>query len=257
MVEPKSRYVVEPKSRSFACTARMVDVVSEPAPESVPPVATEPGEQQRRGLDRLVFFSDAVVAIAITLVVLPLVDSAREVGEHSVGWFLAGNRGGLIAAGISFVVIATFWRSHHSLFGRATGYTRLLLRMNSAWLAGIVFLPLATVLDVIGTGSDGAGPVIYLATIAYTLAAGALEWLVLVRAGLLGSRLQPDMWEIVEQFSGAVLVLIAIVVVLVVPAVGLWPLLLLLLDRVIDPALRRIGAARRARRGGERPPLRA
>ena len=41
-----------------------------------------------RGLDRLVTFADAVVAIAITLLVLPLVDIAGNVGDVPVGSLL-------------------------------------------------------------------------------------------------------------------------------------------------------------------------
>ena len=35
-----------------------------------------------RGLDRLVNFSDATIAIAITLLVLPLVDVANQISTH-------------------------------------------------------------------------------------------------------------------------------------------------------------------------------
>jgi uncharacterized membrane protein len=43
-----------------------------------------------RGLDRLVTFLDAVVAIAITLLVLPLVELLGEGHDEDLGRLLAG-----------------------------------------------------------------------------------------------------------------------------------------------------------------------
>ncbi|ORM35350.1 TMEM175 family protein [Williamsia sp. 1135] len=85
-----------------------------------------------RGLERLIFFTDAVVAIAITLVVLPLVDEAKDLDRRSVAEFLSEDSAALIAATISFAVIGAFWRDHHRLFERASGYTPTLLRANSS-----------------------------------------------------------------------------------------------------------------------------
>lgn len=51
-----------------------------------------PRENDRqRGLDRLLTFSDAVVAIAITLVALPLMGRARDVARGSASTFLQDN----------------------------------------------------------------------------------------------------------------------------------------------------------------------
>jgi uncharacterized membrane protein len=99
-----------------------------------------------KGVDRLVFFSDAVIAISITLIVLPLVDVAREPGHVSAASFFAENGPGLLAAGVSFLVIGSYWREHHHIFNKAVGFNRLLVSLNLLWLAGIAFLHLATVL---------------------------------------------------------------------------------------------------------------
>ncbi|MFP3380774.1 TMEM175 family protein, partial [Bacillus sp. SIMBA_069] len=69
-----------------------------------------------RGLDRLVNFSDAAVAIAITLLILPLVDAAGQIGHSSFGEFIDKNFWEIFAFVVSFAVIARFWVVHHRIF---------------------------------------------------------------------------------------------------------------------------------------------
>ena len=72
-------------------------------------------DSQERGLERLVLFSDAVVAIALTLLILPLTDVEIEAGQTLVE-VLRNYSGKLLAFGISFAVIARYWLGHHSIF---------------------------------------------------------------------------------------------------------------------------------------------
>lgn len=65
--------------------------------------------ERSRDLERFLTFVDAVVAIAVTLLVLPLVDIVREVGENgSVVHLLQGHVSQLGAFALSFTVIARF-----------------------------------------------------------------------------------------------------------------------------------------------------
>ncbi|MFI6996754.1 TMEM175 family protein [Nocardia sp. NPDC050175] len=184
------------------------------------PIRTE------RGLERLIFFSDAVVAIAITLIVLPLVDNARDVADSSTSKFLSENSYGLIAAGVSFVVISSFWREHHRLFERATGYTPLLVRINMLWLLCIVALPLATVLDVYSHRADRLAIGIYLGVMIGAMTLSRLAELVLYRANLLADAERVTGIDIAVRWISVAVVCVALVIALLVPHVGLWSLLL-------------------------------
>lgn len=213
---------------------RFVDVSSQPAPSNAD-AASEGGH----GLDRLIFFSDAVVAIAITLVVLPLVDSARGLGARPVMSFLRDNSTGLIAAGISFAVIGGFWRDHHRLFTNATGYTPNVLRTNMFWLGGIMAVPVVTVLVVSGSGTDRLALGLYLGVILLVRILLIVEEILLARAGSLGSaRVTPLM--MLHHAIPAGLILIALLVTMSVPAWGIWPVLLLVLERPVRLFLSRI-----------------
>ncbi|MBY8859487.1 DUF1211 domain-containing protein [Nocardia sp. CA2R105] len=191
---------------------------------STDPAKTTPPKTDR-GLDRVIFFSDAVVAIAITLIVLPLVDTAREVEHSTTSKFFSDNAYTLIAAAVTFAVIGVFWREHHRLFERATGYTHLLVRVNMFWLFGIVALPLATVLDEF-THRDRLAVGIYLGVIIYTMTVQRIEELVLYQAGLLSDPQPPTPTELVLRWSMVVAACIALIIALAWPGVGLWSLLL-------------------------------
>ncbi|MGW4521676.1 TMEM175 family protein [Amycolatopsis sp. NPDC004378] len=102
-------------------------------------------DSEVRGMaaERLTFFSDAVVAIAITLLALelPLPEGAtsaellRSLGTHQSEY---------ISFLISFVVIGGHWRAHHRLFHHVTTVGGGLLHLTFGWLLMMVLMPFAT-----------------------------------------------------------------------------------------------------------------
>lgn len=175
-------------------------------------------------------FSDAVVAIAITLIILPLVDTAQKYGGEPISEFLGANATGLAAAALSFVVIASFWRDHHRLFERTTGYSRGLVTANFVWLAGIVFLPLPTVLIVDASGEDRGAAMLYIATMLVSMVAVRVQELVIAREGLLSDEAAGVHRSQLLVWAPTVLMLLAFVLAALVPGLGTKALLLLLLS---------------------------
>ncbi len=122
-----------------------------------PPAHTE------RGFDRVVNFSDAVVAIAITLLVLPLIDLVSDYPDtKSLGedWQLK-----LFAFLLTFFVMARYWFIHHGIFERITDYSSGLIVRSFIWLGLMVFLAFPAGL----VGEEDAEPgitLMYLATMA-------------------------------------------------------------------------------------------
>ncbi|MEA5361724.1 TMEM175 family protein [Amycolatopsis sp., V23-08] len=108
-------------------------------------------EERLFAAERLVFFSDAVVAIAITLLALELPLPEGPSGTellHSLG----DHKSEYISFLISFAVIGGHWRAHHRLFEHVTRVTSGLIRLTFVWLLMQVIMPFAT--KVIG--EDGA-----------------------------------------------------------------------------------------------------
>jgi uncharacterized membrane protein len=94
-------------------------------------------------VERLTFFSDAVVAIAITLLALELhVPAAITNGDF---WHDALDHvDEYVGFLISFAVIGSHWFAHHRLFGYVTSLGGWLSRWNMLWLLMIVLTPFAT-----------------------------------------------------------------------------------------------------------------
>ena len=97
-------------------------------------------------LERLVFFSDAVFAIAITLLVIEIEAPHLPKGSpDSLYWHeLAGLIPNFFAYLISFAVIGMFWMGHHRAFMLADRYSGKILGWNMGLLGVIAFMPFAT-----------------------------------------------------------------------------------------------------------------
>ena len=109
--------------------------------------------------ERLVFFSDAVVAIAITLLALAL-PVPHGATSHGIFTDLSAHRDAFLAFLISFVVIANHWHSHHRLYRHVVRIDRGVMTMNMFWLLLIVITPFATRI-IAGGGAFGARFAIY------------------------------------------------------------------------------------------------
>jgi TMEM175 potassium channel family protein len=126
-----------------------------------------------RSLDRVVFFADAVFAIAITLLVLEIAvpNVAKTHLQHALGtegWEF-------FSFALSFGVIGNWWIAHHRIFGYIVRVNARFLRINLLFLMAIVFVPFPTA--VLGRYSDSSTAVIlYAATIAGVGVAAALLW---------------------------------------------------------------------------------
>src|SRR5437588_8249590 len=92
---------------------------------------------------RLEAFSDGVLAIAITLLVLNLrVPSHREIAAHHGLWgALVSDWPRFAAYLISFAVIGIMWVNHHGLIDRVAAADRVLLFANLLLLLFIVAIP--------------------------------------------------------------------------------------------------------------------
>jgi uncharacterized membrane protein len=99
-------------------------------------------ELESRATDRLTLFSDAVVAIAITLLAidLPIPDG------RTTAVFLSSvrvNAWDYLAFLITFVSIAGSWSTHHDVFRYTRRVDSRLRQLDMAWLLMIVLLPFA------------------------------------------------------------------------------------------------------------------
>jgi len=98
-------------------------------------------------LERLILFSDAVFAIAITLLVIEIKVPSMHDGIASeadllraVGQLTPKILGFLI----SFMLIGIYWTRHHALFGYVIDYTPRLLWLNLLFLLSVVIMPFST-----------------------------------------------------------------------------------------------------------------
>lgn len=191
----------------------------------------------RGGFERLLTFADAVVAIALTLLVLPLTEIAADLdGGQDVGEVLSEHRDQIGAFVLSFVVIWVLWTAHHRTMEYFDAYDGVLSRLTLVWLFTIVVLPFVTQLLSGETYDLGAAPLYDGVLLVSALALTGMSWW--------GHRhpelLHADSAEVRRWLAEPVvpvtplILLVALVLSVFVPAAGMWPLLALVLDDRIE-----------------------
>ena len=196
---------------------------------------------RERDLERLLTFIDAIVAIAITLLVLPLAEIGKDVRTGQVGALLDQHVDDLLGFFLSFVVIARLWFAQHDIVSGLVRQSPAVARLLIAWTLTIVFLPFPTTL-VAGTSNDSLAKELYIGTMAVS------STLLALLARRIGSdRHLRDVERgpaALDSAGSAVAFLLALAISVAFPATGYWPLLLLFL---VDPVL----ALARRRRSAE------
>lgn len=149
------------------------------------------GNTDRGECVRLEAFSDGVLAIAITLLILDVrVD--QQAGESLVA--ALGHAWPEIGAyAVSFLQIGIMWSNHHALFRIIARADQLLLLANLLLLGFVAFLPLPTRLVAEHTsGADArTAMLLYGATLAGCALAFNLIWWHAVRGGLSTAGINP------------------------------------------------------------------
>lgn len=101
--------------------------------------------QKELPYERILFFTDAIVAIAITLMAFNLKVEVRIDHHLRFADILAPWRS-YLAFILSFINIASFWRTHHLMFGYIKKMDSMLISINFLWVFSVVTLPFTTAL---------------------------------------------------------------------------------------------------------------
>lgn len=103
-----------------------------------------PEHKKEFQVERLVFFSDAVFAIAITLLIIEIkVPSLHglPVSDDSFLHAFSLLLPNLVGFALSFFIIGLYWSLHHRMFGYVTDYNGKLIWLNLLFLFSIVLMP--------------------------------------------------------------------------------------------------------------------
>ena len=117
-------------------------------------------------VSRLLNFSDAIVAIAVTLLVLPLIDIEPPSEGQTIWQVIGENATQFLAFFLSFVITLIYWRRHHRVFDGLVAFTPNLILLNSGWLLLVVLFQFPTRMVGESTSGDDGTATLYLAYLA-------------------------------------------------------------------------------------------
>jgi uncharacterized membrane protein len=180
--------------------------------------------------ERAKTFADAVVAIAMTLLILPLMESVADGADSSALHWFAEHQQQLVSFLLSFTMIAMFWMTHHRVFASVETVTTPLLWIVMAWLLTIVWLPVATAMSGQMDSDDPFVKVVYIGSML------AIALMMLWQRLYL--RAHPRLHRITEahlvsgvsaDIAMVVLFAVALALAVFVPVIGYWALMIMFL----------------------------
>jgi uncharacterized membrane protein len=174
--------------------------------------------------DRLAFFSDAIYAISLTLLVVGLdIPSIADTSSNQDLWdALDELQPEILMFFISFFVIGSFWLAHHRFVARLAAINRPLMLVTLGYLAFIAFLPFPS--GLLGEYSDNSVAVaLYALCIAVVASVEAVLFALARRHSLLSVAPSDDVfrWGMVASLLPALLFLVSIPVAFVSPTLGI------------------------------------
>lgn len=203
-------------------------------------------ESRLFGAERAKAFIDAVVAIAMTLLILPLMESISDASEvadaeaSAAQWF-GEHLWQLGSFVLSFVIIAMFWINHHRVFTLVERVTPTFLWICMAWLLTIVWLPVATAMSGRMDSDDPVVKTVYIGSMVLT------SLVVLVQRLYLRSHpelhtMTPDLMRrgLAAELAMLALFTASLVVAVTVPAIGYYAMFLMGLTGVVQRLFARV-----------------
>jgi len=163
---------------------------------------------------RLEAFSDGVIAIAATLLVIELaVPPAGEDVWHALREELPA----VAAFAVSFLTILIFWVNHHALYHAVEGVNRAMLFINGLLLLAISFVSYCTAVlgHALQTGEhDRSAAVLYALVLGLCSTCFTALWICLrARPGLLTEQARPRVYAALRRsLAGPTIYLVAILV---------------------------------------------
>ena len=139
----------------------------------------EPHPKQDFQVERIAFFSDAVFAIAITLLIIEFhpPHMGRDTTYAEVWHEVREMKLKFAALVLSFVLIVGYWMRHHLLFKHIHNYNRHIIIANMALLLPIIFFPFTTSFLYESVGANEQAMLVpYRLFMINNVLAGAFTW---------------------------------------------------------------------------------
>ena len=201
---------------------------------------TEAKGAEKLALDRIIFFSDAITAVAITLMVLDI-RVPEGLSPTEVPQALLALWPKYLSYVLSFLVIAIYWVEHHRMFTYIKRYDGRLMWLNLLFLMLIALIPFST--DLLAEyGNQPVAVMVYAGVgCAVGLTKSAVWWYAAHNSRLVDKDLSPHTIELSEAIGlvAPLVFLISMGIALVSPSWATWSWLtigplIFLVHRVVE-----------------------